>query len=1424
MESHRRIGGFRTLLPFEVKLCESIGITDKEYFEFLDLIEAKPVEADIVNMPAALPAWMVVTNAAGAVTALSFWGSVAVSVALAAASYLLTPKPKEQSQGARLDIGGVQGRSRFNPSHGFDSLQDLASLGSLIPLVYARRGVRVRSQLLWSQIRTVQYGQEINAICLFSNGELGSKPKFESFALGEIFLTNIPKTKLQLYFSRGERNNNRLNFLDKYSEGTSVETNNYLNRGSREYDTNDPFSIKTFTQFDFFNNPQYRYNASFSSTKTPSTSTQFGLFSPMPNGNAYKLNWELILLMKDGDDGIKKDQRIKMGKLAHYYPRYVGIMASADSTHYTGAWNGLTLSPSQVQEAIDNPQGPLLVNYRIYHDNNEAAWIDSSIIEADSSKKWNKFSPWGSSDAKAVADTTREGVDDGIKLGDQYMVGSTLMTVIREDHGGIWTSEPTSEGGFQKAITLQADEGGYLEFRDTDVTAKPYESLVVQKAKLATFVNTRESDITEIGIKSTVWRQINGYPNVNEMPSQDRLRSYETTNGSIQLGSVSKYVRRASFFKLQARKINSTDPFVDISSKIMCVEGSVPTAQYNTIYIKHDYTSKYEFRFMPVAGNVVLNKHADRQVHVLNYTSQLQYHKNNSLDLAISYHAIVKTLPNLASIHDGNRFTNNKEWDRGGLGLARDQAGNVILGAPVDSFQPVESGSNNFTGTQTVDITDILFPDFYETYQGYGPNDVYGTWTNVTQRNFKGTPREGNAYYSNWHSVGVVSFPYIEDGQNKWRWTFYGGNRWIPTGSLDPIVTYGAKPDWTKWVEGQDIFGNPDGVLRRFKVAKNPAGSSYPNEDDLRASNYQGRVFYYAIWIQKQQKVQPTETTDIRGTTPTKGNGSGLTVQVLTRSDSSATYKTFQMVSPGDGYFDGDTVTVNDEPTIPELRITGKIKPVVLAPSGGIHDDWSEEGTLQYYQNYWGIGAGTTPSHNPNNVVADYFLYSSEASSHENGAEHEIAFINEIIDNGNLNGQINYEKLAIGGIRVGATGSINSFNSFSAFIEQGIKVDRLITDSNVGIPNRNAPADYESSDNFVEIAHDLLTNKEYGAGDLVGHDGVDRQSMIEGAKYCKANGFYWNGIIDNKFNLREFIFEHAAYNFLDFSILGGRFSLKPSFPIKDDYTINYDATVENGIDIKALFTDGNMRNIKVTMLTPEERTMFKATVMYRNDKVNSKGVAAFPETIAKTYAYNHDFPSTSMAEFLAEAPNLPEEVFDLSNWCTSLEHAKAFAAIALALRKGVDHGIVFETIPSSVFGLIAGDHIRVVTESTHTSRFNNGSIDEDGVVISRSPISGSINVYVWSPGTLGGVESKEFSVNSNGVNSAGLKNKLFAQVDQTEEDRIYKVESITYGEEGFIQIAASHVPINSQDKLNVLAHSDPSNETAFNTYFPELLK
>ena len=1433
MEPRKKIGGFRALLPYEVELCEALGITAKEYFEFLDLAEAYTARKkeydhipEIVGMPQVA---LVFAN-------LGFWGQVAVAVALTAIAYVLTPKPKDPSQAPRLEIGGVQGRSRFNRTSGFDSLQDLATLGSFIPLVYARQGVRVSSQLLWSQVRTTQYGESINAIVLFSNGTIGAKPKFESLALGDLFLADLPESKLKVYFSRGARPDGRLQGVsdgerstlgvndDQYSQGSAQNKNNYGGRDNREYDDDDPFLIKTY------DTNYFAYKPSFSSTKTPTTNNAFGVYNPMPNGNAYKVRWELLLQPKDGDDDVGQDTRHKMGKVMHKYPRYVSITSRGDSDFYESQGDGVVLRPSQVQAALDAPSGVFTVNYRIYHAAEESAWIDSSITTTgnDASKKWNRFSPWGSSDAKSVVDTGRENVDDSMAVGEQYMVGSCLMTVREEDNGNKWLPGIL---GFDKAIKLEADEAGYIEFRNLNDAKMPFESLVVQKVELATFSNTRRSDVTEIGIKSKVWRKINGFPNVNEMPSQERIRSYEEKNGSIQLGAVSKYVKRLSFFLVQAKRLNSGDNFENISNTPICIKGSSPVAQYNAISIKHLTPSQYEFRFKPIPGNVVLNYHRG-VVHVLSYAETIRSDTNNTLGLTISYHAKIEQLP--TDKYNGNTFTNNPEWDRGGLGVKFADDGVTVI----EPTGPVDQLSASTSGVKPVD-PDLVFTDKVGqfippnqcTYYGNGLNNdptkgqpLQAQHTNVTNYNYKGTPINSNAYFSPIKGVYVRS----EVRGAKTRWTYSVGGSLIPTGSTARWREYdtGTLPygdqDWSEAVEEIDkSTGAGIGIWHRFRLARNPA--DWGGGEDWRRGEGNG-VNLYAIAIQQSNKIPTITVTENTRNTSTTGDGTGLVVSVKTETDGTDTLKTFTILSGGNGYKDGDTITIlNESPTI---NLTVQIVPQTIDPPDiTTHSDWrigGGDGTAGYYTDYW-----KHIKHNPNNAISDFFLFDAESSSHESGPEHELTYVNEIVHSGSAAApQINYENLAIGGIRIGASNTLSSFNSFSAFIEEGIVVDRLIPDHNYtsGTSYLTRNSEIASTDNFVEIAHDLLTNNVYGAGDVVGHDGVDRASMIEGARYCRANGFFWNGIIDNKFNLREFIFENAAYNFLDFSILGGRFSLRPSFPIKDNYEIDYDATIGNkGIKIKALFTDGNMKDIKVTFLTPEERKMFKATVIHRKDERNSKGIAGFPENVARTYAYNPT--GENATTFIPKAEKLPEEVFDFSNWCTSESHAKLFAAIALTIRKEVDHGIVFQTPPSSVFGLLAGDYIRVLTEATHTSRFNNGSIDANGVVISRSTISGSINAYVWSPGSLGGVEEKTFSVGSDGKNSLGLTNKLFAQVDTTEEDRIYKVESITYGEEGFIEIAGSHVPLTSDDKLAVLYHANPNdaaNNVDYLTRFPEL--
>ena len=161
----------------------------------------------------------------------------------------------------------------------------------------------------------------------------------------------------------------------------------------------------------------------------------------------------------------------------------------------------------------------------------------------------------------------------------------------------------------------------------------------------------------------------------------------------------------------------------------------------------------------------------------------------------------------------------------------------------------------------------------------------------------------------------------------------------------------------------------------------------------------------------------------------------------------------------------------------------------------------------------------------------------------------------------------------------------------------------------------------------------------------------------------------------------------------------------------------------------------------------------------------------------------------------------------------------------------MEHGISFESTKISVLNLRAGDYIRVMTEMTHTSRFKNGSIDNDLNIVSRETISGSQKIYFWKPGENNVVNEKTFVFAGNGkAPDDVLKNTIFTVVDETSEDRLYKIESITHGEEGFIKIGASHVPFIVEDAgtpqevayMSLLRNTNPDDVVTFNNRFPDV--
>ena len=204
LESHRRPAGRRAvLLPYEVDLCEQLGITADEYWDFVanahDFVKERPAEyahiPDIRNEPISITTLIV---------------NIVVGVALTAIGALLAPKPKAPSQPkdknslSPLDIAGSQGRSRYTKSANFDGIQSLANLGETIPLIFADRGkkaggIRVDTQLLFSQMITSGTTQTLMAIMMIGAGELREKPDYAGYAIGDLMLRDFSAYKNQLF-------------------------------------------------------------------------------------------------------------------------------------------------------------------------------------------------------------------------------------------------------------------------------------------------------------------------------------------------------------------------------------------------------------------------------------------------------------------------------------------------------------------------------------------------------------------------------------------------------------------------------------------------------------------------------------------------------------------------------------------------------------------------------------------------------------------------------------------------------------------------------------------------------------------------------------------------------------------------------------------------------------------------------------------------------------------------------------------------------------------------------------------------------------------------------------------------------------------------------------------------------------------------
>jgi len=1270
MEPIRQIGHRKILLPFEQELCQQLGLSKEEYFKFLEYVVnqngKRPKEYEdipyIVNMPQVL---FVGGTISGGLTVA---GQIIVGLVLTLVSYFLTPKPKPPKTPPSLTTAGQQGVRRFAPQTGFDSAQELAELGAVIPLVFAKYktkdkvdygGIRVNTQLLWSQMRSLGKGQQIKAIFNLSSGELGQSPDFNGYAIGDMLLKNYSEGKFRLFWYNGSGNGKFKNGPHKYPQG-NLEREKDRNGKISTDDVALPLIDSDYTA-GFVDN-------TFCATRTPSTQNIFGNYNPVPNSMRFMLPYELVLIQDNLDGDVQKKTIIKRQKVQTNFPRYQAIVA---------------IRGTQGSGTFDVAKNAI---------------VKYEISNHDPNKEFD-FSDWSAEDVASSVNADRENTDDTLAIGEQYLIGTAKGILISHDEG-IWEENKT------KKFTFKIIEPGKVQVKSVKDAHNPYETLLIQKCAIGVITNSYKCDTTEIGIKSVVNKQITGFANVNSHPGYWQyygkpdeagidgvVHDYEKKNGNISLGQMSKYVKRYSFFELYTRTVDEND-WIKIGDKPFAVLGRTPQPQYNFIRINHSNEELREFKLEPVPGNLIKSQYIGEEINLLTGTKLASINIGNSGINSIYFNGQSNYVltPSRAS---------NPEWFLGEIPESDDASKGKVL-----------SFDRSVVGTPA---TREEYVPFEIKYDNDSENRFY-----VYQRNEKFATRPKKRTQ--------LSFYYGDNLKGRYTFSERKHGAFAANNTDFSVISGGIR-----YSPGNAIFDDDDNFDNQYKIVL----SRLKNVTDGIVSGYPKTV------------------------SPTGGSGTGLEVEVELYDNGA---KKWKITNKGSGYKEGDKVTIPFD-------------------SFGNEDVFCSVDFGVFVTDPWPEGQNL----NPFDAIADYVKFDAERPSHLDQPEHQITYVNELVRASSIDEDfLPYSQLSNVGLKMNSSKEFNNFSQLSVYVKNGIKVENLITGSN------------DSSNLFPDIAYHLLTDSINGAGNLIGTTQINKEDMKKASQFCEANNFYWDGIITQQQNIREFIYQNAVFCLLDFTIKGGQFSLTPTVPINLDNEINRDVL---GKDlVKALFTDGNTRNLKVSFLSPEERQLFQSRVLYREEVENG---------FAKTEVLD-----LRLGEELGGSENDPREIFDMSNFCTSRNHAEEFAKYALLVRKFVDHGISFETTPESAMSLQPGEHIRFFSEITHNDRFENGYISAHGVIQSQgntNPVGEPI--FYWRAFNTNGTDFGDpkraiLTLDDNGRAKGKFRNSVFTIEKTDAADRIYKIESITYTDEGFVQLTATHQPLNDNGKLSILDY-DP---------------
>ena len=379
--------------------------------------------------------------------------------------------------------------------------------------------------------------------------------------------------------------------------------------------------------------------------------------------------------------------------------------------------------------------------------------------------------------------------------------------------------------------------------------------------------------------------------------------------------------------------------------------------------------------------------------------------------------------------------------------------------------------------------------------------------------------------------------------------------------------------------------------------------------------------------------------------------------------------------------------------------------------------------------------------------LAESFIINEMTSSASN-PEHQIVYLNTQTTNSRFNPP-NYANLAMVGLNIRSSTEINQLQQFSVYCEQGIN----------------------STNRFPDVLFDLLTNKRYGTGRILNSEQIDTASFDAAADFCESRLYFFDGVIEEKLNIRSWAAETAQAFLLDFVVRNGKFALQPAVNLPP---LGGDELAET---IDGLYTAGNIIEDSFTFssVDEQERIPPRVQVRWRDEKSDQdKGNFAI---IRQVTVKENTTPDDA-----------PLEQVDATAFATSQQQAIDIAKFICRSKRLVTHTIGFSTTPPES-SLDIGSVFKLGLETVNYNQPQNGAIASTGEVTAWPPLSdGSYSVLLWD-----GTDLQETTITVSGGKSSPA-GSIFCLQNTTPRAGTYKTQSLSFDEDGNILVEATFFP------------------------------